>query len=71
MILVDDTYLVQGKPKMMADGYRLIGHEDIHATGDLEDAIYYNRKAEEDGNYQDIRIVKHVQYEIQELTDEA
>lgn len=51
-------YILQAIPTMTAEGYKVIGYEDI-ATADTAEGIYNEKvKADLSGNYQKLRIVR-------------
>lgn len=55
---LEPLYVIQVKPKMTSAEYKYLGFEDAATAKTAEDAWYEKRKAEDSGNYAQVRVVK-------------
>lgn len=62
-----EIYIIQGVPTMMAEGYKSLGFEDIGKASSAEEAYFMFKKAEKEGNYSKVRVVKLCAFKVVEL----
>lgn len=65
-VVIDDTYIIQGRPSVQKAGNEHNGYEDIAYCAIAPEAWYEFMKAKESGSWYDVRLVKHVELVVRE-----
>lgn len=68
MSALEPLYVIQVKPTMTTPEYKYLGFEDLATAKSAEEAWYEKRKAEESGNYAQVRVVKLCSFYTTEIS---